>query len=92
MHYNHLAAKRGPEAVKNALANFLRLMIRDRVSIVGGDFNQAHNYLEEVCNELAVPCQIISARSPEVAVVLFFTPEPSRPNQGIAWRISQITA
>ena len=72
VHYHNVAAKRGAEAVKYALANFLRLMIRDRVDIVGGDFNQAHKYVREVCEALGAPFQILEGRGPEVSAVMFF--------------------
>ena len=53
-------------------------MIRDRIDMVGGDFNQAHHLLPEIldfhCNGAvgAPTYRIIKARSPEMQLVLFF--------------------
>jgi len=72
VHYHNDAAKRGPDAVKLGLANLLRLMIRDRVDIVAGDFNQAQHYCREVCIALEVPFQILHGKGPEVLAIMFF--------------------
>jgi len=72
VHYHNDAATRGPDAVKLGLANLLRLMIRDRVDIVAGDFNQAQHYCREVCIALEVPFQILHGKGPEVLAIMFF--------------------
>ena len=64
--------------MRYSLGEFFGLMIRDRIDMVGGDFNQAHHLLPEIldfhCNGAvgAPKYRIIKARSPEIQLVLFF--------------------
>ena len=77
IHYHHTIAHK-PDVVRHTLGEFFGLMIRDRIDMVGGDFNQAHHLLPEIldfhCNGAvgAPKYRIIKARSPEIQLVLFF--------------------
>ena len=51
-HINNEHAKK-KEGIRQTLADFFSLMIRDRVDVVTGDFNQAHHFIGEVLENLA---------------------------------------
>lgn len=76
IHYNHTYAKK-PDSVRHVLTSVFQLMFRDKVRLLGGDFNQAAKHVPEVLESLTsqscpnVSYQILSAQSPEVVAILF---------------------
>ena len=51
IHINNDWAKK-KEGIRQTLADFFSLMIRDKVDVVTGDFNQAHHHIGEVLMNL----------------------------------------
>ena len=77
VHYHNRWAK-NPDSVRHVLASVFRLMLRDRVRLLGGDFNQAAKHVPEVLAEVtagtSITYECFSAPSPEVLAVLFNYP------------------
>lgn len=75
IHYDHDFAKK-PDSVKFVLASVFKLLFRDQVRLVGGDFNRAAAHLpgilEAVIEGTSVQYQIFQAPgSDEVVAILF---------------------
>ena len=51
MHVDHDHAKK-QEDCRQTLANFFLLMLRDKVDVVSGDFNQSYHFIGEVLTEV----------------------------------------
>ena len=77
IHYNNVMAKK-KGSVRYALGEFFRLMIRDRIDMVGGDWNGANCLLREVLTAVCpsgVKFRVLQPpEAPEVALVLFLYP------------------
>lgn len=79
VHYNNVHAKRKDSAT-TVLTSFFKLCCRDKVRLVGGDFNQAYHRLPEALNAATqgknITYQIFQPPgSPEVVAILFNYPD-----------------
>ena len=78
LHYESSAAKK-PDSVRYVLASLWRLCRRDKIRLVGGDFNQASGLLEESLQAISASVtgfsyQLQHGHSPEIAAIILNWP------------------